>query len=263
VSERVGAALLSFGRELDLEAAAQTGGGFSGIAEADELIEGSPNAFLLGVLFTQGIPAERAWAAPWQLKCRIGTLDLGYLAQNPGLVSAAIQAPPMLHRFKETVPRWVVSAARRLLGEYEGDAANIWASGSSVSEVASRLGEFDGIGHKKAAMAVEILTRHFGVELTGREHSRVAYDVHVRRVFLRPGLATEDTRDRIERAAAEICPESPGTLDLAAWLIGRDSCSPRLPHCDECRIGESCPRLVDVNVDGVGARPRAGATRRS
>jgi endonuclease III len=120
--------------------------------------------------------------------------------------------------------------------------------------VTERLSAFDGIGRKKAVMAVEILTRYFGMELAGRECGQVAYDVQVRRVFLRAGLVDRDSVGEIEAAAAAACPEAPGTLDLAAWLIGRQTCRPRRPTCDECRLGAVCPRLVERNVTGVGAR---------
>jgi uncharacterized HhH-GPD family protein len=244
--------LLAYGRELEAMGAAQVGGSFSGNLAADELIESSANALLLGVLFTQGIPAERAWAGPFELRTRLGTLDLNYLAENPALVREAFQRPPMLHRFKETLPRWIGSAAERLLRDYGGDAACIWPAGSHVLEVTARLSEFDGIGRKKAVMTVEILSRHFGVELSGRECGQVAYDVQVRRVFLRSGLVAQDTREAVEAAAEAACPQAPGTLDLPAWLIGRETCRPRAPLCDRCRLAAVCPRLIDRHVVGVG-----------
>jgi uncharacterized HhH-GPD family protein len=252
----VGRELLAYGRELEAASAAQSGGGFTGRADADALLEDSPNAFLLGVLFTQGIPAERAWAGPWELRQRLGTLDLRYLAENPDAVRAAIQQPPMLHRFKETLPAWVCSAAARLLAEYGGDAAHMWPSGAEVVEVTERLGEFKGIGRKKAVMAVGILMRHFGVALEGRECGQVAFDVHVRRVFLRTGMVDVDSREAIEAAATTVCREAPGTLDLAAWLVGRETCRPRAPRCDLCRLGALCPQLTERNVEGVGVRER-------
>ncbi|MDR3686147.1 MAG: hypothetical protein P4L93_04215 [Coriobacteriia bacterium] len=246
--------LVAYGRELEAEGAAQTGGAFTASVAANELLESSANAYLLGVLFTQGIPAERAWAGPYLLRQRLGTLSLDWLAENPEVVRAAVQQPPMIHRFKETLPRWISAAARRLLDEYGGDAANVWPAGDSVIDVTERLSAFDGIGRKKAVMAVEILTRHFGVDLTGRECGQVAYDVQVRRVFLRSGLVDVDSREAIEAAAAAACPEAPGTLDLPAWLIGRATCRPKRPLCDECRLGAVCPRLVGRNVEGVGVR---------
>ena len=242
----------AYGLELQREGAAQVGGSFSGDPGADELLESSPNAFLLGVLFTQGIPAERAWAAPYRLLARLGTLDPGYLAAHEAEISRAVQEPPMLHRFKNTLPRWICSMSRTLLDEYGGDASGIWPDGAHVLDVTERLGAFTGIGRKKAVMATEILVRHFGVELRGRECGQVAYDVQVRRVFLRSGLVDEDSVEAIEAAARAACPDAPGTLDLAAWLVGRTWCRPRRPLCDACRLGEVCPRLVSRNAVGVG-----------
>jgi uncharacterized HhH-GPD family protein len=251
---RVAAELSAYGCELEAAGAAQVDGSFSGNAEADALIESSANGFLLGVLFTQGIPAERAWAGPFELKLRLGTLDLSYLAENPASVREAFQRTPILHRFKETLPRWICSAAQKLILEYDGDAELIWPGGSHVLGVTERLSAFDGIGRKKSVMAVEILTRHFGVDLIGRECGQVAYDVQVRRVFLRSGLVVEDTPAAIAAAAAAACPDAPGTLDLPTWLVGRETCRPRAPLCDQCRLGAVCPRLIDRQVVGVGAR---------
>ena len=92
ISSTVAEELLAYGRELEESGAAQVGGSFSGSAEADALLASSANAFLLGVLFTQGIPAERAWAGPYELQVRLGTLDLGYLAENPEAVRAGLSA---------------------------------------------------------------------------------------------------------------------------------------------------------------------------
>ena len=254
VRAAVGEELVRYGRELQASGAAQVGSSFTGDPFADELLASSPEAFLMGVLFTQGIPAERAWAGPWLLMQRLGHLDVERLAADREAVAAAIQQPPMLHRFKNTLPTWVSSAARRLLDEYGGDATRIWPDGAHVLDVTERLAAFDGIGRKKAVMAVEILTRHFGVHLRGQECGQVAYDVQVRRVFLRSGLVARDTLEEIEAAAARICPEAPGTLDLATWLIGRETCRPRRPLCDTCRLGAVCPRRVEIDVQGVGAR---------
>ncbi|MDP2181770.1 MAG: hypothetical protein Q8K99_04280 [Actinomycetota bacterium] len=250
----VAATLLAFGRELESEGAAQVGTSFTGNPNADALLSESPMAFLFGVLFTQGIPAERAWAGPFLLRERLGHLDLARLAGDPQAVREAVQRSPMLHRFKETLPRWVCAAARRVIDEYDSDASLIWVPGSHVLEVTERFAAFDGIGRKKAVMATEILTRHFGVELAGRECGQVAYDVQVRRVFLRAGLVECDTREAIEAAAAEVCPEAPGTLDLAAWLIGREYCRPKAPRCEACRLGEVCPHRTWLTVEGVGVR---------
>ncbi|MHB1342436.1 MAG: HhH-GDP family DNA glycosylase [Coriobacteriia bacterium] len=252
-----GDALRRFGEELARQGAAQIGGSFTGLRDADALIRTSPEAFLLGVLFTQGIPAERAWAAPYLLRQRLGHLDVQKLARDTGEVAAALVMPPALHRFVHTVPGWIVDAARRLIAEYGGSAAAIWPPGSHVLDVTRRLLAFQGIGEKKAAMTVEILMRHFSVPLAGAEFGNVAYDVHVRRVFLRAGLVAEDSATAVRDAAQAACPASPGTLDLAAWLVGRQWCRPSDPRCDECRLGAVCLRLTSLGVKGVGIAGRA------
>jgi len=249
-----GDALLAYGRELEARGDAQLGGSFTDIPEADRLIKERPEAFLFGVLFTQGIPAERAWAGPYLLSQRLGHLDLARLAEEPAAVGKAVSRPPALHRFVATLPAWIVSAARRLLDDYDGDAARIWAPGTHVLEVTERLRAFDGIGPKKAAMAVEILVRFFGADLRGAECGDVAYDVHVRRVFLRSGLIDRDVPEEVSRAAREACPERPGLLDLPAWLIGRETCRPGQPRCEACRIGHACAQRTHLDVEGVGVR---------
>lgn len=251
---RVAGLLRAFADDLAATGAAQAGGSFTDLPAADEFVKRSSEAFLIGVLFTQGIPAERAWAAPYLLAQRLGHFDLARLASEREAVARAVAESPALHRFVATVPGWVSSAAERVLREYDGSAARIWASGSDLADVRRRLLAFDGIGEKKAAMAVELLRRYFGVALTGIERGSVAYDVHVRRVFLRSGLVVEDRPDTISAAAREACPEAPGSLDLAAWLVGRDWCRPRDPRCEACRLATVCPRLVDRSVEGVGVR---------
>lgn len=248
--------LVDYGRTLEAGGAAQVGGSFTGRADADAMLRDDPNAFLIGVIFTQGIPAERAWAGPWELRMRLGHWDLDRIANQRDAVREAFQRPPMLHRFKNTVPEWVSEAAARLLRDWDGDASNMWADGSHVIQVTERLSAFSGIGRKKSVMAVQILMRHFGVRLQGTECGSVAYDIQVRRVFLRSGLAELDTPEAMEQAAAAACPQSPGTLDLPAWLVGRQTCRPKSPRCDECLLGEACSRRLWINPVGVpGSRP--------
>jgi len=254
VRRAVARELAAYAAELAAERAVQVGEGFTTEATANDLILSRPEAFLLGVLFTQGIPAERAWAGPWLLHERLGHLDLARLSSEPDRVAEAIVRPPALHRFVHTLPHWISSAATHVLAEYGGDPRRIWPDGTHVLVVTERLLAFDGIGEKKAAMAVDLLTRALKVPLVGIECGTVAYDVHVRRVFLRTGLVGADTLAAVNEAAAAACPEAPASLDLPTWLVGRQWCRPRRPECDRCRVGSVCPRLTHLNVEGVGVR---------
>jgi len=152
------------------------------------LVIDDPFAFLLAVILDQGIKAERAWAGPYLLKLRLGHLDPARIAADPGAVQNAVKTPPTLQRYVNKIPAWIVAAASRVLRDYDSDAARIWTD-QSAQEVQRRLDAFEGIGQKKAAMAVEILARDLRVPIRDLEGSDIAYDVHVRRVFLRTGLA--------------------------------------------------------------------------
>lgn len=102
-------------------------------------------------------------------------------------------------------------------------------------------------------MAVEILARTLGVLLKEMDGSDIAYDVHVRRVFLRTGLATRDEVTHMVAVARALHPERPGELDLPAWDIGRRWCRPTDPDCPTCPLTAACARLIDrgSRVKGV------------
>lgn len=257
-SARVGRELVRYGRRLEADRAAQDGSGFSGRDDVDAWIESDPNAFLFGALFTQGIPAERAWAGPFELKMRLGHFDVGRLAASSvDEIERALARPPALHRFKRTLPRYIVGTASVLVRDYGGDAARIWGDEPSARELTARLEALPGIGTKKAAMAVELLIRRFGVTIRDPGSARLPDDVHVRRVMLRTGLVDSDDLDSLQRAAARISPERPSLIDLPLWLVGRRWCRPTRPLCEECLLGVSCAKLTDRLVDGAGVRRAA------
>lgn len=212
---------------------------------ADALIREDPFAFLLAVISDMGIRAERAWALPFLLRTRLGYLSPGGIAANPEAVHAAVQQAPKLHRFVNIVPDWLVQAAHIVLNLYDGDAGRLWSDAPTAVELRRRLEAFPGIGQKKAAMAVEILARDLGKPLRELTGSDVAYDVHLRRVFLRTGLAQHDAVDHMVAVARALYPNRPGALDLPAWDIGRRWCRPVDPDCRTCPLTMACPRLIE------------------
>lgn len=212
---------------------------------ADALIREDPFAFLLAVISDMGIRAERAWALPYLLRKRLGDLSPAAITASPDAVRAAVQQAPKLHRFVNLVPDWLVQAARIVLDMYGGDAGRLWSDAPTAVELRQRLEAFPGIGQKKAAMAVEILARDLGQPLRELTGSDVAYDVHLRRVFLRTGLAEHDDVDHMVAVARALYPNRPGALDLPAWDIGRRWCRPADPDCPACPLKAACPRLIE------------------
>ncbi|MEU7961338.1 DUF6884 domain-containing protein [Micromonospora humida] len=236
-------ALLTYGREHQAERAG-TPPRFTPMMEGNELILTDPFAFLLAVIFDQGIPAERAWRAPYDLRQRLGHLDPARMATEPEQVRAAVAKPSALHRFVNNMPSWLVAAAAIVMNEYGGDAGQIWAGEPPAAELATRLRKFPGIAQKKSAMAVEILARDLSVPIRDLSGTDIAYDVHVRRVFLRTHLAERDDLDHMVEVARWLHPERPGELDYPAWLIGRRWCGPGTPDCATCPLRTICPRDV-------------------
>lgn len=220
---------------------------------ANRFLLENPLAFLLAVIFDQGILAERAWAAPYELSRRLGHLDPHRLADDIPAIAKAVATPPMLQRFVNTIPPWIASAARRVISDYGGDAGRIWAEGPTAEELDRRLRAFDGIGQKKAAMAVEMLERDLKVPIKGLHGTDIAYDVHVRRVFLRTGLAERDDAEHMIAQGRLLNPTRPGAIDFPMWLVGRRWCRPGVPSCPECALFAVCPRLVDRAAGVTGA----------
>jgi uncharacterized HhH-GPD family protein len=222
-------------------------------AEADAFVRSDSFAFLLGVIFDEGMPFERAWRAPLELHRRLGHLDPTTIADSPDTVALAVRQPPALHRFTSTAATRVVDAAKRVSTEYRGDASRIWSDHPTARDLQTRLQAFNGIGQKKAAMAVELLERHLRVPITLMEGSDVAYDIHVRRVFLRTGLAARDDPQVVIAAARELHPDRPGALDDPAWRIGKQWCHASNPTCSSCALTDVCPRLVHLGIGVKGA----------
>jgi uncharacterized HhH-GPD family protein len=212
----VAAALIAHGTTL----AQSLGGGAGRFAvddDANAMIHADPFAFLVAVIADQGIKAERAWAIPYELKVRLGGFSPDVISSDPDAVRAAFVTPPKLHRFVNQVADWTIAAAGIVADTYDGDSAAIWAGDPTAAELRHRFDDFPGIGQKKAAMAVEILERDLGVAVSDLPGSDVAYDVHLRRVFLRAGIVERDDVDHMVAAARALHPDRPGELDNPAW----------------------------------------------
>jgi uncharacterized HhH-GPD family protein len=138
---------------------------FSLEPDADRLVRTDPFAFLVGVLFDHGIPAARAWRAPYELRERLGHLDPVRVATEPEAVLAAVAQAPALHRYVTTVAGWVVSAAHRVVHDHSGDTSTLWDDRPARAVLLARLTSFDGIGPAKAEKAVQALEHELGVAL--------------------------------------------------------------------------------------------------
>ena len=226
--------LLEFGESLEDEE--------SGYEDSDPTK--NPLKFLFGVIFDQSWKYENAWAAPTKLEKRLGHLDVPKISKmKQHDLEAKLSATPALHRFNNKMAGWIISASKLLLSKYDGDAGKIWRTERKGGVVIQRLQEFDGIVQKKGSMAVNILVRDYMFPLS-RDDIDISYDVHVGRVFVRTGLATQNTQDDVVEAARRLNPSYPGALDYPTWVVGRDWCHKSSPECPKCVLREVCPKLI-------------------
>ena len=119
----------------------------------------------------------------------------------------------------------------------------------NAEQVVAKLEEFKGISHKKAALGTLLLVRDFGVTLENLYCIDIAYDVHIRRIFLRMGLTDKDNIKDVTASARKICNEFPGSLTLPFWVAGREYCRPANPKCDECYLRQFCMKKIERGKD--------------
>lgn len=213
-----------------------------------DFILSNMNAFLIGLISDQSVKAEIAWSLPYKLKERLGHFDIFKIATMISIeqLTMVIKQKPALHRYPGNIAKYIIAACQMIIEKYDGDAKNIWSHRETASQIIERLEEFSGIGHKKAALGCLLLVRDLEIDIADKENIDIAYDVHIRRICLRLGMAKEDTIEEITKVGKIIYPEFPGRLTSTFWAIGRDICRPQNPLCMQCPINQFC-RKVDVN----------------
>lgn len=128
-------------------------------------------AFVLGVLFNQRMRADQAWQAPHQLALRIGGITPAHiLALDPAAFAERFGQAPAVHPFRNVMAPRAYAAAELVAGKYGGDARRIWFS-ATADEFVGRLKEFDGIGERKALVALFVITRQLGIRMSGDAES--------------------------------------------------------------------------------------------
>lgn len=213
-----------------------------------------PVEFFYGVIFDQGILADRAWKAPEKLKQRLGHLDPHKIAGmgEEELKKKIFVAGKSLHRYRK-IANWLIESSRLLVSRYQGNPTKMWNDNPRSDDLQRRFEEFKGIGQKKASMAANILVRDYGVPVRNIDYRGidVSGDVHVKRVFLRTDLVDRDDVDAVVAIARRLNPQYPGELDLPAWLIGRRFCRPSDPDCSRCPLTSVCPKIVSRNAQSA------------
>lgn len=136
---------------------------------ADALLERDPLALLLAMLLDQQVPMERAFAAPYELRQRLGhDLDAHELATyDPDALAELFATQPALHRYPKSMACRVRDICQAVVERYDGDVTGLWRDVSDASELLERLVALPGYGMQKAQILVALLGKQRNVKPEG------------------------------------------------------------------------------------------------
>jgi uncharacterized HhH-GPD family protein len=126
-----------------------------------------PLEFLIGIIANQAIRAESAWRVAAGLRDRLGHLDGHRLATLDGPELASVIARrSALHPFAASMGRYITGTCRILCDDYDGAASALWSDTPTATALVRRLTGLPGIGRHKAEVALLLLVREYGIEVT-------------------------------------------------------------------------------------------------
>jgi uncharacterized HhH-GPD family protein len=143
---------------------------WTGIPEANQLLESNPLALLIGMVLDQQVKMEKAFAGPYELQKRLGHLDAHKIASmDPEKLSAVFRERPALHRFPGSMAQRVQALCQAIVKEYGGDAAAVWNGARDGDDLAARIKKLPGFGEMKVKILVAVLAKKFGIKPAGWE----------------------------------------------------------------------------------------------
>jgi uncharacterized HhH-GPD family protein len=142
----------------------------TGDEKADEVLDGSPFALLLGMLLDQQYPMEHAFRGPSKILDRFGSLEPADIAAaEPEQFASLCSEPPAVHRFPGSMAQKVQAVARIVMEEYDGQADHIWTEAGDAKELLGRMTALPGFGKQKAQIFVALLAKQLDVRPEGWE----------------------------------------------------------------------------------------------
>ena len=138
-------------------------------AEADRLLSDDPLALLIGMVLDQQVPLEWAFAAPAELRRRLGgTLDVRSIARmDPGELAGSFSAKPALHRYPGSMAAHVQELCRVVVDQYGGEPTQVWSGATSGPDLLARIKALPGFGEQKAKIFVALLGKQLKVRPGG------------------------------------------------------------------------------------------------
>jgi uncharacterized HhH-GPD family protein len=137
--------------------------------EANELLSRNALALLIAMLLDQQVPFERAFSAPRDLVRRLGHEPTAeeLATGNPEALAAVFAERPALHRFPKAMAARTQVLAQLIVADYDGDAASLWTTAATGTELLKRVSALPGFGEVKAKIFVALLGKQLGVRPDG------------------------------------------------------------------------------------------------
>jgi uncharacterized HhH-GPD family protein len=171
----------------------------TGDDEADRLLGEDPLALLLGMLLDQQVPMEWAFAAPKELRNRLGgQLEATKVAaMDPDDVVEVFCRKPALHRYPASMAKRAHALCVELTESYDGDVTRIWNDATDGKDLVARLKALPGFGDEKAKIFASVLGKRLGVRPAGWEAAAAPFSDEVRR-----SVADADSPAHLEEVRA-------------------------------------------------------------
>jgi uncharacterized HhH-GPD family protein len=127
------------------------------------LLAEDPFALLVGFALDQQVTVQKAFAGPYVLKERLGTLDPRRVAEAD--LQELFRGPPAIHRFPGSMATRVQELAQRIVDDYDGDASRVWTEAKDSADLRKRIGSLPGFGEMKIKSLGAVLSKRFGLKV--------------------------------------------------------------------------------------------------
>ena len=116
---------------------------FTDDLKACKLLATDPFALLVGFAIDQQVTVQKAFAGPYVLKQRVGTLQPKKLAALD--LEEAFREQPAIHRFPGAMAGRVRELAAFVAEEYGGKSERIWDEAKDADDLRKRIGALPGL----------------------------------------------------------------------------------------------------------------------
>ena len=142
----------------------------TGDEKADQVLDASSFALLIGMLLDQQYPMEHAFRGPTKILDRFGSLEPAAIAAaEPEAFAALCTVPPAVHRFPGSMAQKVQAVARIVVEEYDGQTDRIWTDAADANDLLRRMTALPGFGTQKAKIFIALLAKQLDVRPSGWE----------------------------------------------------------------------------------------------